>query len=778
MTQEFHLSVTPVGEAISTGATYLVRTELVEPGVPLAEEQVEWPIAHWLDLTARLMGDSLFYPSALSQEALLLAQSEDLLQFGQQLYAALFQGTIAQSWTTAQGIAHNRGEALRLRLRLKDAQIIRLPWEVLHGGDRPLTTNTEILFSRYHPAPRMRPSPDRAIANPLKILMVLSGPNDRQGLALDREMNRLKAEFEHQPFLGLKIQLDILTSADREQLTQTLEQRQYHIFHYSGHSRPSAFGGEIYLHNQQNGLTEQLNGEDLAGLLVNNGISMALFNSCWSAGAGEQTLAESLLKRGIPCVLAMGDRIPDQVAITFSQLFYRNLKREYGIDLSLNRTRQGLISAYGSNSLYFALPILYLQPGFDQFIPDRPEVRLPVVPVPVSSLAEPVYPPLTSPISSERSRSDSVGVSPNPQEPSDCHSFDRLGCQLYEEGKITAAMEAYQLALATNPYYVDAYYHLGLALHRQGRIEDAVEAYRQALDLDPEHPQANLALNGVLEQAPATPPVPPPPTPAPAAAPQRRGHWILSLSGGGVLVAVVMGVVLARNVMPWWTVLRSPRGSLPVVADLPQPENENVALMQGAIAQFRQGNFSAGAIQVEKLLDSSVINYALEALRAVPSQQQDHPQISYLWGRLAWQAIQQGNSDYSVDDARRYWEQAVKGDPRQPDYYNALGFAYYAEGNLGLAEKSFAQAIALTDTPTAPQRLTAYAGTALVYAQKAREDEAAQVYQFVMQADPSQFQPQALGTQSWLWTNTAIAQWQFLSTRTSRVAEKVELERP
>ena len=54
MTQEFHISVTPIGED-----DYLVRTERVAPGVPLAEEQVTWPVDEWLAQASLLMNDPL-----------------------------------------------------------------------------------------------------------------------------------------------------------------------------------------------------------------------------------------------------------------------------------------------------------------------------------------------------------------------------------------------------------------------------------------------------------------------------------------------------------------------------------------------------------------------------------------------------------------------------------------------------------------------------------------------------------------------------------------------
>ncbi|HIK45668.1 MAG TPA: hypothetical protein IGR64_12415, partial [Leptolyngbyaceae cyanobacterium M65_K2018_010] len=52
--QEFHISITPVGPD-----TYLLRTEAVEAGVPLAEAQVTWPVDDWLAQTAALFQDPL-----------------------------------------------------------------------------------------------------------------------------------------------------------------------------------------------------------------------------------------------------------------------------------------------------------------------------------------------------------------------------------------------------------------------------------------------------------------------------------------------------------------------------------------------------------------------------------------------------------------------------------------------------------------------------------------------------------------------------------------------
>nr|WP_315862873.1 CHAT domain-containing protein [Trichothermofontia sichuanensis] len=384
MIQEFHLSVTPLGDD-----EYLVRTEQVAPGVPLAEEQVAWPIDTWLQQSRQLMQDPLL---KVLQDKKQLGRGTgeptvaNLVSFGQTLYNQLFQGTIRDSWVTAQGIAYHRRERLRLRLGLKGTRLTRIPWEVLQG-DRPLATGTDVMFSRYQPTPIALPSPllphlHPDLQQPLRVLVVLAAPEDQERLALRHEVETLQAELRRvatSSEMGPLPELDltILEQPGREALTQALEQGDYQVLHYSGHSNVSATGGELYLVSGQTGLTETLSGEDLAGLLVNNGICMVVLNSCRGAHAASeaitddtatQSLAESLVRRGIPGVLAMAERIPDSVALTLSRLFYRNLKQGYPVDLSLNRARQGLISAYGSHQLYWALPILYLHQNFDGFL--------------------------------------------------------------------------------------------------------------------------------------------------------------------------------------------------------------------------------------------------------------------------------------------------------------------------------------------------------------------------------------------------------------------------
>ncbi|MEM8603548.1 MAG: CHAT domain-containing protein [Cyanobacteria bacterium P01_H01_bin.121] len=425
MTQEFQLLVTPIGED-----DYLIRTERVEPGVPLAEEQVHWPVDQWLQRAQQIFANPLEFVSTpvLSSTDLELlsdgaapiadiASSPQLVALGQELFNALFQGIIRDSWVMAQGIAQHRQATLRFRLGIKGDRLQRLPWEVLHNGDRPLAARTDIIFSRYQPTfvpiTTSPPFPNHPSELPhtLRILMVLAAPTDAANLALKQEALQLQEELQRtrqsdQANSTPDIELTILEQPGREQLTQVLEQGRYQVFHFSGHSNLGRAGGQLHLVDGKTGLSQTLDGNDLAGLLVNNGVWLAVLNSCLGATSAtsgatgeantetvqtfedDRSLAAALVRRGIPSVLAMAERIPDRVALTLSRLFYRNLRYGHSIDLSLCRARQGLVSAYGSQQFYWTLPVLYLNNDFEgKLVNSGADGQAEIVPALVPDLA-------------------------------------------------------------------------------------------------------------------------------------------------------------------------------------------------------------------------------------------------------------------------------------------------------------------------------------------------------------------------------------------------------
>jgi hypothetical protein len=164
----------------------------------------------------------------------------------------------------------------------------------------------------------------------------------------------------------------------------------------------------------------------------------------------------------------------------------------------------------------------------------------------------------------------------------------------------------------------------------------------------------------------------------------------------------------------------------------------------------------------------------------------------FLKGRVAWQAIAQGSTDYSSDDAIRFWQTAVDKKPDSAQYRNALGFAYYKTGKLTEAVQSWCQAITLIQEPSAfiedtpaqdmkcpmpdgpvsnSAALPPYAGISLAFQKASTVAEfsstpdlparAQALHQIILRSDPQADNPTTL-PDGWLWTTELIREWQAL----------------
>lgn len=867
MDQEFFISVTPV-----RGDEYWVRTERVSPGVPLAEELVTWHVEEWLEQARQLMHDPLLgilrgrMRSLGSSTAGSDALSPNLVELGQKLYNALFQGTIRDSWMTAQGIAQNRREGLRLRLGLKGDRLPRLPWEVLYAGARPLATGTDVVFSRYQAnfAPMgtilqpHRPAIELDPSQPLRILMVLAAPTDQEVLELRREAHHLRDELLRDGQSDGKIDLTILDQPGREQLTQELEQGHYQVLHYAGHSNLGMSGGDLYLVSDRTGLTEVLSGDDLAGLLVNNGVRMAVFNSCrgvYTATADptneteSSNLTDALLKRGIPAVLAMAERIPDDVALTLSRLFYRNLKQRYPIDLSLSRARQGLLSSYGSNQLYWALPILYLHPDFDGYLqptalPDSsyslqdPQLAMANFAIDpdvitndplaleeaaalfpdlefedpedsdrqaILEMLQEIRDPEDNPFSRVKIDHGQIyePISANTDEnqlqtPEDCLALGKLRSQNQD---LTGAIVAYGRAIELDPRCAEAFSEMGKVLEQLGSPTEAIVAYKMALQHEPSLSDARRNLqrletaHNLAPSQNSTPVQPQEPAITPnlhveevrleepvtdrifgdrkKSTPARRRRPLIAAGILGTAVAAVLGV---WGFSTWRaSTTPSPNELVDPINQIIQAPEANASrsstLVATATTSLAAGDLRVGQGAIEELLNNGQVVEADSAIRNVPSEKLRNPTVSFLRGRIAWQAVQKRQLSYSMDDAKGYFETALR-ENRNAQTLNALGFVYYAQGDIDRAGQSWLEATKLAQSAGARQdELTAQAGLALFMNKTAqsekgntrnqRRQQAVALRDRVLREAPTQFQINAL-SQNWLWGEGAIKDWREL----------------
>ncbi|BDA67128.1 FHA domain-containing protein [Rivularia sp. IAM M-261] len=290
--------------------------------------------------------------------------------FGNCLWQWVFDGPILNSLEHSRGIAAGQEKSLRLRLEIRDPYLVSVPWEIMQRpGQAAISLSQNVIFSRTTSDVDKLPSL-RSDAG-LNVLLVLG---DDENLQLEAEAELLKRTLTQGTASGSNSRgyapciVTKLIRPTPEELIAALETRAYNVFFYAGHGLRGPDGGILNLHPKAT-----LNGIELAQVLTRTGVKLAVFNSCWGAqplAVNHQpipysSLAEVLIRHGVPAVLGMRDVIADRESLSFIQAFSEALRSRRAIDEAVADARQKLLSLYKFNQPGWTLPVLYLHPEFD-----------------------------------------------------------------------------------------------------------------------------------------------------------------------------------------------------------------------------------------------------------------------------------------------------------------------------------------------------------------------------------------------------------------------------
>jgi len=327
--------------------------------------------------------------------------SRYMQHLGVSLWQWLFDGPISSSFDRSQGIAIGQEIPLRLRLEIRDPELIAIPWEIMQPqpGSRALSLNRKILFSRT--SSDVDSLEETTLDRTLKILLVLgkdspsdeafadeplvdseNAESDGEDSSTDRPPSTARLQLDQEAALLKKIleqssdvnagstakrRVDMLLRPTAAELSKAVEKSDYNVFFYSGHGVPGPDGGLLFLSDAT------LSGTELAQVLTRAGVKLAVFNTCWGAQPEEtqqkslprSSLAEVLLHHGLPAVVAMRDSIADEEAISFIQVFAQALAERKAVDEAVAIARQHLLTLYHFNQPAWTLPVLYMHPDFD-----------------------------------------------------------------------------------------------------------------------------------------------------------------------------------------------------------------------------------------------------------------------------------------------------------------------------------------------------------------------------------------------------------------------------
>ena len=357
-------AVTVIEVAIGPGAAPGVfRVEVVASPAGEASAAVELDAESLLARRGVLQQAVL--ASAVASRRVLAETERPVREVGEVLFAGLLgAGEVAGRYRAAAAVAAERGEGLRVVLRVDDPVLAGLPWEAMYDQAAGAYVCRRDQLVRHVPVASV--SAPLRVRPPLRILGVVSSPRGLPPLDTEKEQEQLVRALARPVSLGLA-ELCWAPSATWADLQDLLLDGEWHVLHFIGHGDfdPGRDEGVLAL-TREDGRADLVAAHRLVDLLrqARPMPRLVVLNSCSGAAAGVSDLfsgtAAALVRGGVSAVAAMQYEISDPAAVAFARGFYAAIARGRGVDDAVSSGRVAILGT-GDRTLEWVTPVLYLR---------------------------------------------------------------------------------------------------------------------------------------------------------------------------------------------------------------------------------------------------------------------------------------------------------------------------------------------------------------------------------------------------------------------------------
>ncbi|MFE2887820.1 CHAT domain-containing protein [Streptomyces sp. NPDC059272] len=303
-------------------------------------------------------------------------------ELGRRLHEFLLGGKSRPLLAAARHRAARDDRPLRIVLRVRPAELARLPWEFLYDPDEDsYVCQTTPLVRRPEVSVPERPL---TVRPPLRVLCMAARPDDQEPLAVRAEQEWLGRALSELRRQGL-IHVEWTAGPTWRDLRTALRGGPWHAFHFIGHGGfdPAGAEGTLALGDDDGG-TYHLGAEDLAMLLSRHtSLRLVVLNACETGRSADRdpfsSVAGALMRKGLPAAVAMQYPISNDAAVEFSRTFYESLAHRRPVDEAVTEARQTIRLAR-RGTLEWVTPVLFMR-SLDGRLFDLTEAGTPVADV-------------------------------------------------------------------------------------------------------------------------------------------------------------------------------------------------------------------------------------------------------------------------------------------------------------------------------------------------------------------------------------------------------------
>jgi WD40 repeat protein len=306
------------------------------------------------------------------------SDEQAIIEIGQILFRAIFQGSIRDVYIRTQGmLAEGQGLRLTIDADTSDGAVGALPWELLYDPDQGPLALLDTPVVRYLPQQSRIPTLKTDL--PLKVLLTSA-----QTVAMTEAGQELEAVRQALDGLGAFVQIVVEPHLTVERLQRRLREG-FHVWHFVGQSDFDTDGmtGRLAFEDDQ-GSIEYLTAPELAILLRGSDIRLVVLDAGQSGRLATKPLrsiAPALVRARVSAVIAMQFAAAEAITHTFAREFYQALVEGFPIDACVTEGRKAIMQISGLGGIDWGIPVVYSRAS-DGMLFDLPALPKPRCPYP------------------------------------------------------------------------------------------------------------------------------------------------------------------------------------------------------------------------------------------------------------------------------------------------------------------------------------------------------------------------------------------------------------
>jgi hypothetical protein len=287
-------------------------------------------------------------------------------------------------------------DRLRLRVVIRDRELMRVPWELAQMPRLPDDSSTG-RFPAFNPHVSIvrlialsggAPPSLGAHSEWLRLLPVAVNPDTFPVVDVDRERSLIEQALKGMdPWIGGASieELPFVANPSLRDLTGALR-RGADVFHFAGHGwidqrqRNDAY--LVLVRDTQRLDPYLVAASDIASILNDAGVRLVVLDACDSApnkySSALSGVAPALVENGVPAVVAMQYCVPENAAIKFFRTFYASVAGGFAIDEAVLRGRTALVNEQGVAGDAWGAPALFLRSASTEIFPELAQRRIQV----------------------------------------------------------------------------------------------------------------------------------------------------------------------------------------------------------------------------------------------------------------------------------------------------------------------------------------------------------------------------------------------------------------